>query len=193
LTLEEKGKETKSAILKSALECFSQKGYEDAQIDEICERAGVTKGAFYYHFPTKQEILLVLLDSWMQKIGSLFDDAKSGSGDFLSILVNLPGKIKPAFVDDISQIAVFLELFIKGISDPELKNVVLKLYNGFLDYFSDIVKQGVEAGYFRKVNPLTTARLLFSITIGFLIQGLIDPEGEDWENFAVDTLKLIFK
>ncbi len=47
--------------------------------------------------------------------------------------------------------------------------------------------------YIRKINPRFTARLLFALTIGLLIQGLIDPEGENWEAFAIDCLKLIFK
>jgi hypothetical protein len=129
----------------------------------------------------------------MEKIGGILNEARAESGDFMSMVINLPAKIKPAFVDDLNQITIFLELYIRGISDPSLKAVVSRSYHDYLDFFSDIVQQGINAGYIREVNPRTTARLLFSLTVGLLIQGLIDPEGEDWEIFAVDTLKLIFK
>jgi len=193
LTQEEKGKETKLNILKSALECFSKKGYEETQVDEICQQAGVTKGAFYYHFATKQDILLLLLNQWMEKIGNLLNDAKLESNDLLSAIINLPKKVKPVFLEDLNQIVIFLEFYIKGINNPNLKEVVSKSYKDYLDFFSEIIKEGIAKGYIRNTNPRTTARLLFALTIGLLIQGLIDPEGEDWEAFAIDCLKLLFK
>ena len=48
---------TRELILNAAETLFLTKGYEAVSIDEICESVGMTKGAFYYHFKTKEDVL----------------------------------------------------------------------------------------------------------------------------------------
>jgi AcrR family transcriptional regulator len=45
-----RSKATKDSILRAAVECFQKKGYYTADIDDICKKANLTKGAFYYLF-----------------------------------------------------------------------------------------------------------------------------------------------
>ena len=47
---------TRQQLLQAARELFSTRGYADVSINEICERAGVTKGAFYHHFSGKDQV-----------------------------------------------------------------------------------------------------------------------------------------
>jgi AcrR family transcriptional regulator len=55
-----RGEETRERILDVALELFNEQGYEGTSLREIAERLGVTKAALYYHFKSKEEILLAL-------------------------------------------------------------------------------------------------------------------------------------
>lgn len=48
---------TKSKIYETAIELIKTKGYSNVTIDEICDKSGVTKGAFYHHFRSKKDIL----------------------------------------------------------------------------------------------------------------------------------------
>ena len=57
-----RAEETKSKILTAAAICFARNGYDASSVSMICEEAGVTKGAFYYHFSTKQAIFLERLN-----------------------------------------------------------------------------------------------------------------------------------
>ncbi|MHB1276637.1 MAG: TetR/AcrR family transcriptional regulator [Candidatus Humimicrobiaceae bacterium] len=187
MTLKEKSKATKNKILESAISIFSIKDYEKTDINEICEKAHISKGAFYYHFNSKQDLLLVLLNQWMGSIGDILDKADKESKDLTSTLINLPNKLKSAFTKDLNQITIFLQFYIKGISDPALKDTVKASYENFLDFFSGIInKSGA-----KKFNPRKTSRILFALTIGLLTQGLIDPEGEDWENFARECIEFL--
>src|ERR1700685_3312054 len=51
---------TRERILDSALELFTEQGYEKTSLRDIAERLGTTKAALYYHFERKQDILLEL-------------------------------------------------------------------------------------------------------------------------------------
>jgi AcrR family transcriptional regulator len=55
-------------LLEAALEVFVARGYHAAAMDEIAERAGVSKPVLYQHFPGKQELYLALLDESVEEL-----------------------------------------------------------------------------------------------------------------------------
>lgn len=57
---------TRARILDSALEVFAAKGYAQTSMDEIAGRAGVTKGALYWHFEDKLRLYRALVDRAME-------------------------------------------------------------------------------------------------------------------------------
>jgi len=59
-----KDRDTRYRILNAAINIFSQKGYHNTRVDEIVEAAGTSKGGVYFHFPSKQEIFLGLIDEF---------------------------------------------------------------------------------------------------------------------------------
>lgn len=61
---EEKKKQRKTDILKTALRLFSQKGYYATSIDDITGEAGISKGLVYTYFKSKEEIFLELAEHW---------------------------------------------------------------------------------------------------------------------------------
>src|ERR1700752_940810 len=47
----------KKQLMSAAIDCFARLGYQGTTIDRIARAAGVTKGAIYYHFRDKEELL----------------------------------------------------------------------------------------------------------------------------------------
>lgn len=60
----EEAKETLKSILKCAVELFIENGYENTSLDSIAAKAGVTKGAIYWHFKDKSNILDKVIDQY---------------------------------------------------------------------------------------------------------------------------------
>ena len=58
----------RAAILDSALEVFSRRGYNGASIDEIAQAAGISKALIYEHFPSKKDLHVSLLERHVQQI-----------------------------------------------------------------------------------------------------------------------------
>jgi AcrR family transcriptional regulator len=52
---------TRAKLLKAAGAIFARRGYHEARLDEIAARAGVSKGALYYNFASKEDLFLALL------------------------------------------------------------------------------------------------------------------------------------
>lgn len=53
------------AIVTAAVDCFYEKGYEATSVQEVVERARVSKGSFYHHFAAKEDLLLLIHDAFI--------------------------------------------------------------------------------------------------------------------------------
>lgn len=190
---EKRSIKTKNNILKAAAECFAEYGFEATDVNKICKKIGLTKGAFYHHFSSKQDLFLELLDGWINKIANQLDSVHLESKDTLKILIDITEKIQPVFEEVDSQLPLFLELYIKAIWEPELKKVIIKSYQKFLDFFTDIIEKGIKEGSIKQVCAEDVAKILFSIAIGLLIQGLLNPPGTDWGDLAKKSFMLLLK
>lgn len=60
-------KTAKDKLVETALQLMLDKGYAGTAVDEICEKAGVSKGSFYHYFNTKEEIGLAALEAFIQR------------------------------------------------------------------------------------------------------------------------------
>src|SRR5215475_3892115 len=57
-----KGHATRASILQTAATIFAERGYTDTTLAELIARSGLTKGAFYFHFASKEQLALAVLE-----------------------------------------------------------------------------------------------------------------------------------
>src|SRR5438477_13047583 len=62
----EQRRATRAKLVDAALKLFATSGYEHATVDDISAEAGYSKGAYYFHFSTKDDVLLELLRIWTE-------------------------------------------------------------------------------------------------------------------------------
>lgn len=67
--------ESKTKILNAALRVIRAKGYSATRIEDVCEAAGLTKGSFFHHFKSKEELALAAAEYWDAMTGELFRSA----------------------------------------------------------------------------------------------------------------------
>lgn len=63
----EDAEKTRQAVLESALDVFSEKGFAKATFDEIAARAGFTKGAVYWYFRNKADLVAALINEYVER------------------------------------------------------------------------------------------------------------------------------
>ena len=71
----------RAQLLESALEVFVAQGYHSAAMDDIADRAGVSKPVLYQHFPGKLELYLALLDQSCDTIVEAAKEALASTDD----------------------------------------------------------------------------------------------------------------
>ncbi|NJS14677.1 MAG: TetR/AcrR family transcriptional regulator [Sphingopyxis sp.] len=65
--------EARAAIIAAAHQLVKRQGYAATSVDDICRMAGVTKGAFFHHFASKEALAIAAAEGWTARAAPLFD------------------------------------------------------------------------------------------------------------------------
>lgn len=68
--------ESKRKLLDAALHVIRSKGYTATRVEDVCEEAGLTKGSFFHHFKTKEELAVAAAEYWSLTTAQLFRGAE---------------------------------------------------------------------------------------------------------------------
>jgi AcrR family transcriptional regulator len=185
--------ESRNKILDIAEKYFAENGITDTDIAEICRQAGLTRSAFYYHFPTKQQFLLELLDKWVLNMAGHLSMANFQPADCRAIFYGIIDKMQPVFENAGKQLPIFLELYIKAVNDPVLKKYVSASYNSFFDFYRGALEEKVINKSMTADKAEDVAKILIALTFGFLIQGIVNPGSTDWTKLAKKSVDLLLK
>ena len=67
--------ESKRKLLDAALRVIRTRGYQATRVEDVCEAAGLTKGSFFHHFTSKEDLALAAAEHWNAVTGALFASA----------------------------------------------------------------------------------------------------------------------
>ncbi|HVM35404.1 MAG TPA: helix-turn-helix domain-containing protein [Actinomycetota bacterium] len=112
---------TRLAILETALDLFVRQGYEKTPLSEVSDRLGVTKAALYYHFKSKESILVELVSPYLEEMDDLINKTSNGhspasSDELLGAYLDLLLKHR--------EIARLLDRDISALSHPDVEKRV---------------------------------------------------------------------
>jgi AcrR family transcriptional regulator len=175
--------------MESAIKLFSNNGYNKASVDDICAEAGISKGAFYHHFKSKQELFLALLDGWLQTIDNAIEASKDMTvpETFMQMTEAFPYIFETAG----DGLPMFLEFWLQASRDKKIWDASIAPYRRYHKHFTSLIKKGVDEGSFVEVDPELASRMIVSTAMGLLLQSLLDPKGAKWEKVARDSTTML--
>ncbi|WP_191566477.1 TetR/AcrR family transcriptional regulator [Metabacillus idriensis] len=152
IVTEEYKEKKKQHILESALKAFGEKGFQLATIDDIVAESGLSKGAIYNYFKSKEDIYMQLMqlrtEQNINKLKTSFLESKSAIKKLHQFFTN--------YADiELSQkwqrmIGVHLEFWIHSGRDEELKEVMTDRYqNVYQALLIEIIEEGIRQHEFK--------------------------------------------
>ena len=191
MSRQQRADETRTRIMQVAESCFAKQGYDATGLTEICEGAGVSKGAFYHHFASKQALFLELLNVWLQRLDAQLETVRAGSEDVSVALLSMAQMVYTIIREQQGQLPIMFEFWVKAARDPTVWEAVVAPYRRYRDYFAGMIRSGVESQALHVDDPDLVAQVLVSLAIGLLLQGLLDADGADWEDVALRSVGML--
>lgn len=180
--MQQRSEETHNHILDVANHLFSKSGYDATGVAEICQAAGVSKGAFYHHFPSKQAVFMELINMYMNGIEVGFNQMRQQIQDVPQAILQMAEMVGSLFQTADIHLPIFLEFWSQANHDPQVWEATVSPYHRYLSYFAEMVQEGINQGSIREVDPQQTARVIVSLAVGLLMESLFNPQVTDWQN-----------
>jgi len=171
-----RGEDARVDLKDTAIDCFSRYGYQGTSIDRIAREAGVTKGAIYYHYKDKNDLLSAAVADRVAEFEDRVQNACQGVGPEESLRRVVAVSIEHALSNDRPRFAIKLMVEAIDTNDPLLDEMrgMMRRFRAFL---RNIVRAGQEGGDFRAdVDADAIAASFTSAVIGAETQYYLDPE-----------------
>ncbi len=167
-------------ILDAATACFSRNGFHQTTIHDICEEAGLSAGAVYSYFDSKDSMIAECCTHGQAEIGAIF-----GSAHMLGTAREAIEQLADVFIMEIAspeaQPATRLEvqLWSETLRNPEVLKAAMGSRNEVLAGLQAIIERGQRNGdVAASVDAEYAARVLLSLRDGLVLQRSMDPDAD---------------
>ena len=182
-------------IIEAAKQCIQQRGLANTTLKEVAAEAGVTQGTIYYHFKTKEELMLAVLKSSIYECIDLVEKAWVETGSPATKLASALDVSKESFGkrDDLHRLVY--NMIVYGLQNVHAAIECGQLIHCCQQVIERCCLEIHEAiGPSRLPAPAPLSRIIYAFFLGLSMQSLFDPEvdiDEDYDSFTKMILDLM--
>jgi AcrR family transcriptional regulator len=179
-------------ILRAAVRCFARDGYRGTTMEQIAEEAGISKGAAYVYFPSKEAIFLALYDAWgcalqaeiAAAIAALPAAERASARRILRLIVETNGRHVQTNAE---ACRVLLEGRTLAAYVPSIAERVRANQERGQAGLEQLLRAGVETGEWpADLDVPLRARLLRAALHGLMVSWHLEPGSVDWSSAAAE-------
>jgi AcrR family transcriptional regulator len=183
--------ERKVQIVNAAEKVFTQKGLDNARMDDIAEETGLSKGTLYLYFKSKDALIATVLDRIFQREFRAFENIDLSTISATEAI----GVFTDTIIKDIKIILRLMPVAYEFLALAFRNKIVqkaLKIYvNQYMDIFSPIIQRGIETGEFRQVDVKDVGIAIGAIVEGTLLLWIYDNSMVEPEKHIRSGMKLL--
>ena len=162
-------------ITNAAMEIFLEKGYENATMDNIAKKAGMSKGGLYHYFKSKDIILIFVNQKISRNIEKIMYNALKMPSVKEGIMFYIENYLKYWLEHPKETSFLFLSIT-KMMDNHELLDYYQQFTGDYMNYFQQAFEMGVNSGEFIQHNVKTSAITLIAALDGIISYMILDNE-----------------
>jgi AcrR family transcriptional regulator len=181
--------DTKSRIMETAFKLFLEKGFADVSLNEIIKASNITTGGFYYHFDSKDTLLVEVIKKYIfnyfnSTIEQIRDFEGTPKEKLKTVILSIVGD--DSTIDKTTQLVESAEkidyrvlhlLLLEGVQKYDIiSEHYTEFYYNLLDFNKDVLKEGIDQGVIRSDIDITDLALVIqTIMVGTVIMWIGMP------------------
>lgn len=183
--------ERRDEILDAAEQVFASKGLDRARMEDIADETGLSKGALYLYFKSKDDLIIAIMDRIFQYEFKQLDELHTGGSSAVESLW--------AFVDiaarDLKRMQPLMpiayEFLAMAFRNNTVNQFVRQYLRRYLSALVPVIEHGIDTGEFRQVDPLETALAIGAIFEGTILIWMYDRDTVDLERHIHTGIRLL--
>ncbi len=190
MTRPDVSKDRKEQILGAATRVFSRLGFQKARMDDIVEASGLSKGALYWYFASKDDLIVSLLDRMFGGSVVQLEAAVNADGPVPAQLRQLVESILDEVIRSKSLLPITYEFYVVAMRSKTVRKYISAYYVRYRDRLSRLIERGQERGELREeLDPEVSALGLLALVEGLILVWVINPEGIRFPEDLATTLE----
>ncbi|TCP53786.1 TetR family transcriptional regulator [Tumebacillus sp. BK434] len=178
-----------SLIFQAAIDVFSEKGFDKATMDDIAARANVAKGTIYYHFKSKEELFLFLVEEGVEL---LRDGVESKLLPEMSPTEKLELIVREQ-INFFGQYRDFCVILLRETWGGEERQLEFrKMIRSYMYLIEQVIQQGIDAGEFHPVNAENAGAGIFGMIAISALHILLGQRPYEEEALFQDMKRMTF-
>jgi AcrR family transcriptional regulator len=186
-----KTKNVADEVLRAALELFAEQGYANTSVQQIVQAAGVTKGAMYHYFTSKDDLLFAIYERMLSLQKRRLDEITAEGGETEAVLRAVCEDVVVTSIDFLPEGTVFFRS--QHMLPPERQADVKRRRREYHDKFAELIVRGQEEGRFRDDVPLPVLIAHFFSDIHYLPHWYSHDGPEDKAELAAQITELFLR
>ncbi len=192
VTKKRRREETRRKLLESAVSVFATHGFERATVDEIVRDAGFSKGAFYVHFESKDDLFWAMLEG---RIDNLQDTVREALDITQPVADNERRILEAVFALDQKDThwpALFVEFVAHAARNDRVRQKLHEMYRRWHRFTVEMLEAGRQAGRVRKDLDIEfMASVTMALVEGSLMQSRLAPESVNLTKMVEPLARLL--
>lgn len=185
----------RAAILEGALQCFTEKGFQATTVDDIVRHLGISKGALYSYFSSKEEMYIQMaddkMDALVRSLSEQFKDVASATERIRYLFERFR---RQSLADMRRWLSFHLEFMLYAARQPELTERWSRYAGKAFAFLQEIIEAGQEAGEFRvDLDAAYASRLFWSVRDGLALQYLLGGGESEYKSAIEESEKMVFR
>lgn len=163
-------------VTRAAVDLFSTQGYANTSVQQIVEAAGVTKGAMYHYFESKDDLLFSIYERMLTLQTSHLEEIVARGAPTAQTLHDVCVDVVETSIDFLPEGTVFFRS-VHMLSEPRQKEVTRRRRQ-YHDVFAGLIERGQEEGLYRTDVPRAVLVAHFFSDVHYL-SNWYSPEGAE--------------
>ncbi len=174
-------------LIVEATRQFVERGYAGTSMREIADACGVTKAALYYHFPSKADLLLDIVGTYLGAIATAVEHGRASDPSPSQQLRAIVGELFALSPEGRAVIRLALH-DLRHLPETDRAEFGADYHQRFIQPLADVVRAGTEAGEFAPHDPITMVWVILGMLYPFLSRGPMPGGDEQAKADVLDVL-----